>query len=115
VRASSTGVVTALRAGVAVSFLLIVAGLLLAFTQPPTGAIGPGELRGLPAAIASLHGASLIHLGILVLILTPFMRVVVLVGHFARQRDLSFVLVSFGVLLLLITTIVIGLLWEAPR
>ena len=55
-----------------------------------------------------------IHIGILALLLTPFARVVVLVAQAARQRDLSFVFVSFGVLLLLITTILVGLFWEAP-
>jgi uncharacterized membrane protein len=114
-KAQSTGVVVALRLGVTLSFALIVLGLLLAFWQPTAGAIGPGHLHSVAAAAAGGSGASIIHVGILILMLTPFMRVVVLVGHFARQRDLSFVVVSFGVLLLLIITILVGLFWEAPR
>lgn len=113
-KGESTAVANALRAGVALSFILLVVGLALALAHPAATPLSPRQLPGMASAIRTGDAAMVIHIGILVLLLTPFARVVVLVAQFARQRDLSFVFVSFGVLLLLITTILVGLFWEAP-
>jgi len=65
------------------------------------GSIGP-LLRGEPTVI--------INLGILVMMLTPFLRVVVAALSFLLEKDLTYALVAFGVMLILLATMLPNLL-----
>lgn len=102
---------TTLLAGVVVSFVFLTCAL--AFDMISTGRtanIAPDQVRRVLAD--ALHGdpAALAHIGILVLLATPFARVVVLVTEFIRARDRAFTAISIGVLLMLGLSIAIGLL-----
>lgn len=109
------GVAVALRLGVTVSFLLLTIGVGCAIGADAAPALRPDSVRELLRGLAAFEPSALIHAGLLVLLATPFARVVALVAQFARERDRPFVAVSFGVLLLLITTIMIGMMWEGSR
>jgi uncharacterized membrane protein len=54
--------------------------------------------RGEPTAI--------INLGILLMMLTPFMRVIVAIFSFLGEKDFKYAAVAFGVMLILLFTIV---------
>lgn len=84
-----------LRAGVVVSFALIVvagAGALLGYGDAP-GVVDP---RGLATA------------GLLVLVATPFVRVLLTCATFVRRRDLHFVALNLIVLAALAASFFIG-------
>lgn len=59
-------------------------------------------LRGEPIAI--------INLGILVMMLTPFLRVVVAVFSFFGERDFKYAIVALGVMIILLFTILPSLI-----
>lgn len=81
-----------LRAGVSVSAALLGAGLLL-------------TLAGLwPGARAWL-----LHVGLLVLMATPILRVAVSATEYLRQRDWFFFTTSVAILLVLATTVITAL------
>ncbi|KPL00507.1 MAG: hypothetical protein AMJ91_04480 [candidate division Zixibacteria bacterium SM23_73_3] len=58
-------------------------------------------LRGKPTAI--------VNLGILLMVLTPLLRVVVAVFSFLAERDFRYATIAFGVMLILLFTIVANL------
>ena len=98
-----------LIAGVSISFVLLIAGLALSVGRPVgLSASAPQPSSIVQGAVEGDPGA-LITAGILVLMLTPFARVVVLLYEFARAREGSFVAISIVVLCLLITSIAIGM------
>ena len=97
-----------LVAGVAVGMTLLAAGLVL--TLAGRGALGSVALRA-PEALrdaAHLRAAGFYSLGLLVLILTPFIRVLGSVIAFAAARDWRFVAVTSAVLVIMIVSIVVG-------
>ena len=102
-----------LRLGVLGSASLMIAGLLLAwFTtgsiQPPSENPSPGEvLRNLFAG--SLDPATLIFAGLLVLMLTPFVRVLTAAVGFAVEKDKPFVAVALVVFTMLVGELVFSL------
>lgn len=100
----------ALKAGVVVSVTLLVAGMILETLQPANvmAALRPEGILTLPSRIASGSGIALVHLGLLVLMVTPLVRVVVLAVEFIRERDYSFAMISGGVLLLLFVSFALG-------
>ncbi len=93
-----------LRGGVLLSALLIAIGMLIHFVRggtPPssyrTFTRSPFTLSNLPAMVrglATFGGRSVIELGLLVLIATPIVRVALSVALFARERDLTYVVVT---------------------
>jgi uncharacterized membrane protein len=94
--------------GVVVGMLLLAAGLVL--TLAGRGELGAMTLRA-PAALRSalhLRAAGFYSLGLLVLILTPFVRVVGSVIAFAAARDWRFVAITSAVLVIMIASIVVG-------
>jgi uncharacterized membrane protein len=94
---------------VAISFVLVLVGLFQAMLQPQPLIVpspAPGEIA---SGIRAGSPAATVMAGLLVLMLTPFARVLVLGFEFARQREGPFVAISIVVLLLLITSIVIGM------
>jgi uncharacterized membrane protein len=85
----------ALLAGVMLSFVFLIAGLVI-------GLGGNGSAGG-------LDGDLLLNIGILVLLGTPVVRVMVLAAGYLRERQITFALVAFCILLLLGTSVAIGL------
>lgn len=96
-----------LRSGLLVSAVLIAVGLGLAALhgQLVTHAVSVGELAALlRAGIPSGYMA----LGILVLLATPILRVLSLIGGFAMDGDWRFACVALGVAVLLLAGILLG-------
>jgi uncharacterized membrane protein len=102
---------TTLRAGVAVSAAFLIAALIDAVVAPePVGTVTPALLGEAFRGIARLETGALVHLGIVVLLLTPIARLVAVATEFSIRRETSFVMISVGVLLLLGASVLIGLL-----
>jgi uncharacterized membrane protein len=111
-----------LRIGVLISAALVVIGMLLVFEHHPTYRSSHTELASLISAsveyphrirdvLASAfagRGQGIAMLGLLLLIATPVARVLVSIFIFLRERDPRFVLITATVLLLLITSFVLG-------
>ena len=114
--AGSHGAVAAtLRAGVAASFLLLCLGTAVYFAAPQSAAmLDPRVIPDIPGQVLEGNPIAIVHLGLVLLLLTPIARVVVLLAEFVRAREFSFTLISIGVLFLLVLSIVIGLTQE-PR
>ena len=98
-----------LRLGVALSCALFVVGILANAVDPIAfGTIKPDHIPLLPRALMHGSPAAMLHIGILVLLITPVARVVAMALSFARERDFSFAAISIGVLLLLIVSLMVG-------
>jgi uncharacterized membrane protein len=110
-----------LRTGVYTSLILISAGTLLSFAHGgyggqaadlarltgPRGAF-PRTLGWFGHGLATLDGQAVIVAGLLILILTPIVRVTVSLVGFARERDRTYVLITAAVLALLILSFALG-------
>ncbi len=108
-----------LRLGVWTSFALLALGLLrLALTQAPGH---PAEgleawysaarilpLPELPSALLTLDGSALLNLGLLALILTPFLRVLLATLNFAARREWAFAAITGTVLAILTLSTVVS-------
>jgi uncharacterized membrane protein len=111
-----------LRGGVLVSLLIVVAGLVLSFMHHPeylhssegmTTATSPtrhtihtfGELV---SGLREWRGEAVIAAGLLLLILTPVLRVAVSIVGFVFERDWKFVMITSFVLLMLVLSFVLG-------
>jgi uncharacterized membrane protein len=111
-----------LRLGVAASMTLILVGMLLSFLHHREYVSSPAELlrlthpgdavpQSLPGVldgIKHLRGQSIVSAGLLLLILTPVIRVATSILAFVVQRDRSYVIITSAVLLLLLLSLVIG-------
>lgn len=98
-----------LRFGVLLSCSLFVVGILADSVDPIAfGTIKPGHIPLLLRALIHGSPAAMLHIGILVLLITPVARVVAMAWSFARERDFTFATISIGVLLLLIVSFTIG-------
>jgi uncharacterized membrane protein len=111
-----------LRIGVVTSMVVILAGTLLSFlhhrdyvtspaelqrlTQP--GAAVPQTLHDVEKGVAQLRGRSVVAAGLLLLILTPVIRVAASILAFVIQRDRTYVLITSLVLLLLLLSFSLG-------
>jgi uncharacterized membrane protein len=101
-------VAATLLAGVTISFVLLAVGFLQAIADPvPLIAETPTPYVALRGALSGEASATIMA-GLLVLMLTPFARVIVLLYEFARAREGSFVAISIVVLCLLVTSIAIS-------
>jgi uncharacterized membrane protein len=112
-----------LRTGVRASIALILAGLVLWFARDAALLTSEEHLRHLlspktpvprtPWEVLSgvwrLEGEAVVALGLLVLIMTPAVRVALSGMSFLRERDRAFVAISAGVLLVLAVSVVLGL------
>ena len=117
-----------LRIGVIAAAVLVAVGGIIALRHPestlPNYRIfhAPGEAASGAAASTAIYsiaaifyhlrdgsGASVIALGLLVLIATPIARVIFAVIGFARERDMLYTVVSFIVLAILVFSLVHGL------
>ena len=95
--------------GVSVSAILLVAGLFIVLVRgTPRPEVAPPLSEILRQAFMA-NGVDLIYLGLLLLMVTPVMRVVMLVYGYARISWWRFALVSLLVLLLLGMGLALGL------
>jgi uncharacterized membrane protein len=102
---------TTLRAGVAVSALFLVAALIdSVVAHDAVTTVKPADLASAVRGVFRLETGALVHIGIVVLLLTPIARLVAVTTEFFLRRETAFVLMSVGVLLLLGVSVVIGLL-----
>jgi uncharacterized membrane protein len=111
-----------LRVGVSVSLAVIVIGSIVTFFHHPEyvqsttelqrltrpGAAVPQTVRDVLLGVEALQGPSIVALGLLLLILTPVLRVMVSIATFARERDRLYVLITSAVLGLLVLSFLLG-------
>jgi uncharacterized membrane protein len=98
-----------LRLGVLLSCSLFIVGVLVDAVDPIAfGTIKPGHIPLLLKALIHGSAAAMLHIGVLVLLVTPVARVAAMAWSFARERDFTFATISIGVLLLLIVSFTIG-------
>src|SRR3954462_2824255 len=111
-----------LRAGVMVSVLLIVAGMIIMFAQHPeylssstqparivaNHAELPHSVSALATRLYRLRGDAIITLGLLALMATPMLRVAVSLVTFVYHRDRIYALLTATVLCLLLLSLLLG-------
>lgn len=111
-----------LRAGVVISFLVILAGVATTLLRHPDASTSSAEFLRLTrsgteipisfsdifSGVLNLQGRSIVIFGALLLISTPVIRVAISVFAFVYQRDRTYVFMTIAVLLLLITSFVLG-------
>ncbi len=111
-----------LRGGVLTSLALVAVGLGLMFFHHPTylrsaeefrrltspGAAFPSSLAEVTAGLRAARGQAVIAVGLLVLILTPILRVTLSVVLFALERDHAYVVITLAVLTILIGSFFLG-------
>jgi uncharacterized membrane protein len=112
-----------LRTGVVVSVAVMLLGLVLTFAHHPdyfhsrpalgeltsSREIFANTIGAVFRGVRDLRGQSIAMLGILLLILTPVVRVAISVALFAMQHDRRYVLITAVVLALLLTSLMNGL------
>jgi uncharacterized membrane protein len=113
---------TLLRAGVAGSLVVILVGLVTMFVQHPShlqapadlarltryGADFPRTLRGVGEGLLAGQGPAVAAAGLLLLILTPILRVAVSIVMFVLEKDRPFVLITAAVLAALVLSFLLG-------
>jgi uncharacterized membrane protein len=97
-----------LQAGVAVSFALMLAGVVLALARGEELAVHVVPLRELAGGLAALDPAAYVSLGLAVLIATPFLRVAGSLVAFLRLRDRRYALITAVVLLVMCVSVLAG-------
>jgi uncharacterized membrane protein len=111
-----------LRIGVITSLAVVLLGTVLTFVHHPEYTRSAGELPRLItpdaafphspgqvlAGLREFQGRSLVILGLLLLILTPVLRVAVSIFLFVYERDRVFVLITSVVLAMLLLSFVVG-------
>lgn len=111
-----------LRGGVIISLLVIITGTVLSFVHHPgylqaqgdlprltqPGAVFPHTLTDVGHALQQGQGQAVVMVGLLLLIITPILRVAVSILAFIYERDYTFVLITSGVLLILLLSFVLG-------
>jgi uncharacterized membrane protein len=112
-----------LRLGVMTSLIFVVAGTILSFVHHPEYASSPAALQRLTAPETSsphalpevlhdlrhMRGQAVVTVGLLLLILTPVLRVAASVFIFIRQGDRTYVLITAAVLGILLLSFVLGM------
>jgi uncharacterized membrane protein len=97
-----------LLAGIAVSVALMAAGLALGVMRDTMLPRAMVPFSALPAALARLDPAAYVSLGLIVLVATPFVRVVGSLVAFAVERDRAYVLVTATVLAVMCLGVLLG-------
>jgi uncharacterized membrane protein len=122
VRAAELLISGLLRTGVIVSLSVVIAGVLLSFLHHPDyvsspsellrltrpGAAFPHTLRDVASGLREWRGQAVIMIGLLLLMGTPVLRVAVSILMFFYERDWVFVAITSVVLLLLLTSFLLG-------
>jgi uncharacterized membrane protein len=96
-----------LRAGIAVSLLLIVGGLILFFFSgaPHTAALT--RVTSLAPGLASLNPAAFITAGLIVILLMPVAVLILSLAHFFAARERQPVVVCIVLLILLASSFIL--------
>lgn len=111
-----------LRAGVTISLVVVIAGLVITFvhhpdyfrSRPALGALtdpGTSYPRSIGAVVEGVRegrGQAIVTLGLLLLIATPVARVAVSIAVFVIERDRLYVVITTVVLVLLLLSFVLG-------
>jgi uncharacterized membrane protein len=99
-----------LLSGLIVSGSLLVLGLVIVFSRQEPRPVGIPEV-GFELLRHALRGdgVAVLNLGLLVLILTPVLRVAVLVVGWCQERDWAFAAIALSVLILLGISMGLGL------
>ncbi|MBB3131629.1 putative membrane protein [Paenibacillus rhizosphaerae] len=100
-----------LRVGVVLSAAVIIAGLVLFFIQGSSGYPGssyPHNLPDIMSGIASFKPYAVITAGLILLILTPVLRVAISIWVFVREGDKLYTGITTLVLLILIISFILG-------
>ena len=111
-----------LRAGVLLSIALVVLGSCLTFARHPEYATQRMPVKDVPTiaqdfphtiaatveSLVEMHGQGFILLGLLVLLVTPVMRVAVSIVAFAIQKDRAFTIITTIVLVILLVSFFLG-------
>jgi uncharacterized membrane protein len=111
-----------LRTGVITSLSVIICGTVLTFLHHPSftnspkdlarltkpGAAFPRSLTQVVHGVRSFEGRAVVVTGLLLLILTPVLRVAVSIGAFVYERDPVFVAITATVLALLVASFFLG-------
>ena len=100
-------VVWILRIGLALATLLMAAGVGLAWVEGRL-TTHPVTLSQLGSMLAQGRPSAVMEAGILVLLATPMLRVLVLIGVFAREHDSRFTAAASAVAALLILGVFLG-------
>jgi uncharacterized membrane protein len=95
--------------GLLASMALLAVGVILNLIRPNVPVPHSTTLGNIPAEIAALEPAGFYALGLLVLLATPFARVVALGVAFARMREWLFAGISLIVTIVLILAASLGL------
>jgi uncharacterized membrane protein len=103
----------ALRIGVWSSAALMIAGLLVVWISGSTPAMpsenpSPGELFS-QLFSSSVNGVTLMFSGLVLLMLTPFLRVLTAAVGFLAEKDVKFVVVSCVVFCMLLGELIFSL------
>ena len=96
-----------LRTGVLASAAVICLGLALLVLKGSLASY-PRNLAGFLAGCLALDPGSVITLGLVVLVATPFARVAVSIVAFALEKDWRYVAITAIVLAILVTGIIMG-------
>ena len=97
-----------LRIGIAISVTLMVIGLVLGFFNSQGMPKHVVPLADLPSLLRAFDPAAYLSLGLIVLIATPFVRVLGSVVAFAREGDRRYVLITAVVLAVMCLSVVLG-------
>ncbi|MGZ7443184.1 DUF1634 domain-containing protein [Paenibacillus sp. TH7-28] len=100
-----------LRIGVILAAAVIIAGLLLFLVTGNTGYPGdtfPTSFGDIASGLVALKSAAIIQTGLLLLILTPVLRVFVSLFVFLAEKDYLFVLITAIVFVILIISFLLG-------
>lgn len=104
----------ALRVGVVLATIVMIIGLALLLinggnTGYPTGVI-PVKPMQIASGVIALKPFAIMMFGLLLLILTPVLRVIVSIYAFAVEKDYLYVWITSIVLLILVISMIIGYL-----
>lgn len=95
-----------LKIGTYSSVLILLLGLLLLIFFPSLKETKPLPFFKLISELLDLNPYAFINLGALVLIFTPVLRVIVAIISFSLEKDVKYIWISTGVLLILIGNII---------
>lgn len=110
---------TVLQAGVLISSVIILVGIILFFTHIHSNINSykvftsstyyfPHSISTLESSIRTTTGVGFIQLGVLLLILTPILRVATSILLFKHQKDRPMMLVTLFVLVVLVGSFIVG-------
>jgi uncharacterized membrane protein len=97
-----------LMIGIAISVTLMVIGLVLGVFDKQGMPKHVVPLADLPSLLRSFDPAAYLSLGLIVLIATPFVRVLGSIVAFAREGDRRYVLITAVVLAVMCLSVVLG-------